>query len=50
MNRILRDPALGKALGAASRRRVEERFSWASIAAQTLDFYRDLASRGVDLV
>src|ERR1035437_659233 len=32
MNRILRDPALGNALGAASRRRVEERFSWASMA------------------
>ena len=49
MNRILRDPDLGKRLGAASRKRVEERFSWASIAAQTLDFYKDLASRGVDL-
>ena len=49
MNRILRDPQLGRRLGEASRRRVVEKFSWASIAAQTLDFYKDLASRGVDL-
>ena len=49
MNRIQRDPQLGRRLGEAARRRVEERFSWASIAAQTLDFYKDLASRGVDL-
>lgn len=50
MNRILRDPALGRRMGEASRKRVLEKFSWASIAAQTLDFYKDLASRGVDLV
>ncbi len=42
VNLILDDPAKMRALGAASRRRVEQYFSWTSIARQTLDFYQEL--------
>ncbi len=42
VNLILDDPAKMQALGAASRRRVEQYFSWTSIARQTLDFYQEL--------
>jgi starch synthase len=30
--------------GEAGRRRVEEKFSWTAIAAQTIDLYRSLQS------
>ena len=43
VNIILDDPAKMRALGAASRQRVEQYFSWTSIARQTLDFYQELA-------
>ncbi|PYV37441.1 MAG: glycogen synthase [Acidobacteria bacterium] len=39
--RILENPGLGRAMGLAGRRRVEERFSWASIAQRTEQVYRD---------
>jgi alpha-maltose-1-phosphate synthase len=39
---LLADPALRAKMGAASRQRVEQQFSWASVARRTLDFYRDL--------
>jgi len=42
VNMILDDPAKMRALGAASRQRVEQYFSWTSIARQTLDFYQEL--------
>ena len=42
VNIILDDPIKMQALGAASRQRVEQYFSWTSIARQTLDFYQEL--------
>jgi alpha-maltose-1-phosphate synthase len=45
MNRILADADLASRMGRASRRRVEERFSWKAIAAQTLSFYEEVAAR-----
>jgi glycogen synthase len=42
LNRVLRDPALGRAMGLAGRRRVEEHFSWTSIAARTQQMYQEL--------
>ncbi|MDX1419562.1 MAG: glycogen synthase [Rubricoccaceae bacterium] len=42
INELLRDPERRSALGAASRRRVLEHFSWRSIAEKTLAFYRSL--------
>ncbi len=41
LRRILENPGLGLAMGRAGRRRVEERFSWASIAERTEQVYRD---------
>jgi starch synthase len=41
---LLDDPAKAKAMGEAGRRRVEEHFSWTSIAAQTIDLYRSLVA------
>ena len=40
---ILDSPGQGAAMGGAGRRRVEEHFSWAAIARQTVDLYRSLA-------
>jgi len=40
---ILDSPGKGAAMGNAGRRRVEERFSWAAIARQTVDLYGSLA-------
>jgi starch synthase len=40
INELLDSPARLQAMGATARRRVEEHFSWRSIAAKTLDFYR----------
>jgi starch synthase len=39
LNRVLADRALAQALGQAGRRRVEERFSWASVAERTERVY-----------
>jgi glycogen synthase len=46
INRLARDPALRRRMGLAGRRRVEERFSWDAIAAQTLSLYRRLTGPG----
>lgn len=42
VNALMRDPARREAMGQAARRRVLAQFSWRAIAAQTLQFYRDL--------
>ena len=41
-NALLDDPERAAAMGRRGRARVEERFSWQAVAAQTLDFYRSL--------
>jgi alpha-maltose-1-phosphate synthase len=40
VNALLGDEARRLTMGAAARRRVEEKFSWAAIAAQTAEVYR----------
>jgi starch synthase len=42
---LMGDPARRAAFAEAGRRRVVEKFSWASVAAQTLDFYKELVAR-----
>jgi glycogen synthase len=42
LNALLADPRRGQAMGAAGRARVEERFSWASVAARTEALYGDV--------
>ncbi len=42
VNELLADADTRKEMAQASRRRVEEVFSWTSIAEQTLDFYQSL--------
>jgi glycogen synthase len=42
INRLMADPDKRRAMGEASRRRVEDRFSWTSIARQTLDYYAEV--------
>jgi glycosyltransferase involved in cell wall biosynthesis len=42
LNRILRDRALARAMGLAGRQRVEDHFSWTSIAARTQRMYQEL--------
>jgi glycosyltransferase involved in cell wall biosynthesis len=44
INRIVADPQLRARLGAASRRRAEELFSWTAIAAQVLALYRRIGA------
>ncbi|OGK97311.1 MAG: glycosyl transferase family 1 [Candidatus Rokubacteria bacterium RBG_16_73_20] len=39
LRRVLENPELGRRLGRAGRRRVEERFSWASVAERTERVY-----------
>jgi starch synthase len=46
INRIARDPELRRRMGQAGRRRVEEHFSWAAIARQTLELYRNVTATG----
>lgn len=41
IRRVLDDPGFARALGQAGRRRVEERFSWASVAERTEQVYKD---------
>jgi len=38
---LLEDPARGRAMGRAGRRRVEAHFSWASMATRTREVYQD---------
>ena len=41
LGRVLENPALGRSLGQAGRRRVEAQFSWASVAERTERVYAD---------
>lgn len=41
IRRLLDDPAQARAMGQAGRRRVEEKFSWASVAERTEQVYRE---------
>jgi glycogen synthase len=41
LTRVLENPALGRALGQAGRRRVEDKFAWASVAERTEQVYAD---------
>jgi glycogen synthase len=43
INRVGLDAALRERFGRAGRRRVEDHFSWAAIARQTMDLYRSVA-------
>jgi len=45
VNALLRDSALRASMGRQARKRVEEHFSWTSIARQTLAFYEDVIAR-----
>jgi glycosyltransferase involved in cell wall biosynthesis len=45
INRIASDPELCRRMCEAARRRVEERYSWRSIAKQTYDLYLKLRAR-----
>jgi starch synthase len=45
LSAVLDDPALGKRMGAAGRKRVEEHFSWTSIADQTIALYEKLIAQ-----
>ncbi len=42
INELMRDGSLRAKMGAAARRRVEEKFSWAAIAARTAEVYREV--------
>jgi len=42
INDLLADPATAKRYGEAGRKRVEEKFAWSAIAAQTIALYRRL--------
>lgn len=42
---LMQDPQRRAAFAAAGRTRVEQKFSWESVAAQTLAFYKELVAR-----
>ena len=42
LTELLKDPAKAKRMGEAGRKRVEEKFSWTAIAAQTIKLYEGL--------
>ncbi len=44
INLLLRDPKKRAAMGKKARERIERRFSWKSVARQTLEFYRDIVN------
>jgi starch synthase len=44
INQLLADPEAARAMGAAGRARVLERFSWPAIAARTMDVYHSVLS------
>jgi glycogen synthase len=46
INRLLEDPEHLEWMGIQARERVEQHFSWTSIARRTLDFYRAISWRG----
>ena len=41
LTRVLQDESLARAMGRAGRKRVEDKFSWASVAARTQEIYAD---------
>ena len=41
LTRVLGDPALARTMGRAGRTRVEDKFSWTSVAARTQAVYAD---------
>jgi glycosyltransferase involved in cell wall biosynthesis len=45
VNVLLADPELRARMARHARQRVEERFSWTSVAQQTLEFYTDTIAR-----
>ena len=47
VNQLIADPALCERFGRAGRKRAEEKFSWAAIAAQTKTLYEGLCSGGL---
>jgi glycosyltransferase involved in cell wall biosynthesis len=46
LGRLLDDPDRRRALGAAGRRRVQQRFTWRAVAAATADVYREAIAAG----
>jgi glycogen synthase len=42
---LIDNPELSRSMGRNGRRRVEQTFAWSAVAAQTLDYYTELASR-----
>jgi glycogen synthase len=44
IDELMADPARREAMGAAGRARVLERFSWAAIARETMDYYGELVN------
>ncbi len=44
VNAVLADAAIGRRMGAAGRRRVEQHFAWSAIAERTLELYQALVS------
>jgi glycogen synthase len=47
LNLFLTNLDISKKMGEASRKRAEAVFSWKSIARQTVDFYKELAGKGL---
>lgn len=47
INTVLQNKDLARSLGKAGRRRVEQHFSWESIARQTRDLYEEATARGM---
>lgn len=45
VNELMRDSSLRAKMGAAARRRVEEKFSWAAIATRTAEVYQAVCRR-----
>ena len=45
INRILSDPDTAEKMGQSGRRRVDQVFSWKSVARKTLDFYESLTTQ-----
>src|ERR1700730_4889211 len=44
-NALLRNPEMRAAMGRKARARVEQQFSWSSVARQTLTFYQEVLTR-----
>jgi starch synthase len=44
-NTLLRNPEMRAAMGRKARARVEQQFSWSSVARQTLTFYQEVLTR-----